>query len=63
MPERKVVETEDAERFARQMKVPLFETSAKDNKNVEDVSFFLFIRGLFLTFFFFDLSFNLEWNF
>ncbi|KAK2725416.1 ras-related protein Rab-35-like [Artemia franciscana] len=37
MPERKVVETEDAERFARQMKVPLFETSAKDNKNVEDM--------------------------
>ncbi|KAL7744813.1 hypothetical protein ACLKA6_007107 [Drosophila palustris] len=36
-PDRKVVITEDAERFARQMDIQLFETSAKDNLNVEDM--------------------------
>lgn len=40
-PERKVVLTEDALRFAEQMGVQLFETSAKDNINVEDM--FLFV--------------------
>lgn len=34
-PARKVVLTEDAQRFANQMDIKLFETSAKDNKNVE----------------------------
>lgn len=34
-PARKVVITEDAQRFANQMDIQLFETSAKDNKNVE----------------------------
>ena len=36
-PDRKVVETADARRFAEQMGIKLFETSAKDNKNVEEV--------------------------
>lgn len=36
-PERKVVLTEDAQRFADQMGLQLFETSAKDNTNVEEV--------------------------
>jgi Ras-related protein Rab-35 len=37
-PDRKVVLTEDAQRFADQMGIQLFETSAKDNINVEEVS-------------------------
>lgn len=37
-PERKVVETEDAYKFAGQMGIQLFETSAKENCNVEEVS-------------------------
>lgn len=36
-PERKVVITEDAQRFANQMDIQLFETSAKDNLNVEEM--------------------------
>jgi len=36
-PEKKVVETTDARNFADQIKVTLFETSAKDNKNVEEM--------------------------
>ncbi|RUS83315.1 hypothetical protein EGW08_008937 [Elysia chlorotica] len=36
-PERKVVLTQDAERFAERMQIQLFETSAKDNKNVEEM--------------------------
>jgi len=36
-PDRKVVLTEDAQRFADQMGIQLFETSAKDNINVEQV--------------------------
>lgn len=36
-PERKVVLTEDAQRFAEQMKIKLFETSAKENINVEEM--------------------------
>ncbi|XP_044740156.1 ras-related protein Rab-35 [Chrysoperla carnea] len=36
-PERKVVLTEDAKRFADQMGIELFETSAKDNLNVEEM--------------------------
>ncbi|BES90494.1 ras-related protein [Nesidiocoris tenuis] len=35
--ERKVVLTEDAQRFADQMAIQLFETSAKDNINVEEM--------------------------
>ncbi|ELK15518.1 Ras-related protein Rab-35 [Pteropus alecto] len=38
-PERKVVETEDAYKFAAQMGIQLFETSAKENVNVEEVAF------------------------
>ncbi|XP_006908771.1 ras-related protein Rab-35 [Pteropus alecto] len=36
-PERKVVETEDAYKFAAQMGIQLFETSAKENVNVEEM--------------------------
>jgi len=36
-PDKKVVETTDAQNFADQIKVTLFETSAKDNKNVEEM--------------------------
>lgn len=36
-PNRKVVITEDAQRFAKQMEIQLFETSAKDNINVEEM--------------------------
>lgn len=36
-PEKKVVVKEDAVKFAEQMGIQVFETSAKDNKNVEDV--------------------------
>ena len=36
-PERKVVLTEDAAKFADQMGIQLFETSAKENINVEEV--------------------------
>lgn len=36
-PDRKVVLTEDAQRFAETMGIQLFETSAKDNVNVEDM--------------------------
>ena len=38
LPEKKVVKTEDAQKFAEQIGVPLYETSAKENKNVEEVS-------------------------
>ncbi|KAK6184359.1 ras-related protein Rab-35 [Patella vulgata] len=36
-PDRKVVLTHDAQRFADQMSIQLFETSAKENKNVEEM--------------------------
>jgi len=36
-PDLKVVETDDARRFSEQMHVQLFESSAKDNINVEEV--------------------------
>lgn len=36
-PQRKVVVTEDAQRFANQMEIQLFETSAKENINVEQM--------------------------
>jgi Ras-related protein Rab-35 len=36
-PEKKVVLTEDAKRFADQMNIQLFETSAKENINVEEL--------------------------
>ncbi|CAB0012217.1 unnamed protein product [Nesidiocoris tenuis] len=36
-PERKVVLTEDAQRFADLMSTPLFETSAKHNTNVDEM--------------------------
>ena len=39
-PNQKVVLTEDAQRFATQMGIQLFETSAKDNINVEEVQKF-----------------------
>ncbi|XP_039266733.1 ras-related protein Rab-35-like [Styela clava] len=36
-PDKKVVETADAQKFADQIKIKLFETSAKENKNVEEM--------------------------
>ena len=33
-----MVETEDAQKFAEQMDIKLYETSAKENINVEEVS-------------------------
>jgi len=36
-PERKVVPTSDAQKFAQQIDIPFFETSAKENKNVEEM--------------------------
>ena len=36
-PDRKVVLTADAQTFAQQMGIQLFETSAKENINVEEV--------------------------
>lgn len=36
-PDKKVVETEDSKRFAQQMGIATFETSAKDNINIEEV--------------------------
>uniref|UniRef100_A0A673GGX3 RAB35, member RAS oncogene family n=1 Tax=Sinocyclocheilus rhinocerous TaxID=307959 RepID=A0A673GGX3_9TELE len=36
-PASKVVETNDAQKFAEQMCIRLFETSAKENVNVEDM--------------------------
>ena len=37
-PEKKVVQTEDAHKFADQIGVELYEVSAKENINVEEVS-------------------------
>lgn len=37
-PEKKVVPLEEAQRFAEQIGIPLYETSAKEDKNVEEVS-------------------------
>lgn len=45
---RKVVVTDDARRFAQQMDIELFETSAKDNINVEEM--FLAITKQVLTY-------------
>ena len=36
-PDLKMVEREDAQKFAEQMGVELFETSAKENQNIEEV--------------------------
>lgn len=36
-PEKKVVQTEDAQKFADQIGIQLYETSAKENINVEEV--------------------------
>lgn len=38
-PVNKVVLTEDAQQFADQMGIDLFETSAKENINVEEVEY------------------------
>ena len=36
-PEKKIVPTSDAQKFSQQINIPFFETSAKENKNVEEV--------------------------
>ena len=41
-PDTKVVLREDAEKFANQMGIQLFETSAKENINVEEVRTYLY---------------------
>lgn len=51
-PDRRVVLEADAHRFADTMKIPFFETSAKENINVEEVNFnmanyFLFFHNFF----------------
>uniref|UniRef100_A0AAQ4Q9I9 Ras-related protein Rab-35 n=1 Tax=Gasterosteus aculeatus aculeatus TaxID=481459 RepID=A0AAQ4Q9I9_GASAC len=43
-PNSKVVETTDAQKFAEQMGINLFETSAKENINVEEVAHRLLVR-------------------
>ena len=40
-PDKKVVKTEDAQKFAEQIGVPLYETSAKENQNVEEVRVYM----------------------
>lgn len=37
-PDKKVVSTEDAQKFSEQIDIELYETSAKENINVEEVS-------------------------
>ena len=45
-PDKKVVQLEEAQKYADQVKIDLFETSAKDNINVEEVMFcVLFARA------------------
>ncbi|KAG1714257.1 Ras-related protein Rab-35 [Nymphon striatum] len=44
-PDRKVVLTEDAQRFADQMGIQLFETSAKENINVEEIQSIIGLEG------------------
>lgn len=46
-PERKVVPTSDAQKFAQQIDIPFFETSAKENKNVEEVGGAVWFQGLY----------------
>lgn len=41
-PANKVVEAADAQKFAEQIKINFFETSAKENKNVEEVTMLVF---------------------
>ncbi|XP_067928156.1 ras-related protein Rab-35-like [Watersipora subatra] len=36
-PEKKIVPTSDAQKFSQQINIPFFETSAKENKNVEEM--------------------------
>lgn len=45
-PERRVVLEVDARRFAETMKIPFFETSAKENINVEEVKFVFYLQDL-----------------
>ena len=45
-PDNKVVLTEDAQQFADQMGIDLFETSAKENINVEEVGNMHFLNYL-----------------
>lgn len=47
-PNSKVVETTDAQKFAEQMGISLFETSAKENINVEEVTHCFFSTDMFV---------------
>ena len=42
-PEKKVVQTDDAQKFAEQIGIKLYETSAKENINVEEVRVSLYV--------------------
>ena len=44
-PSRKVVNPQDARAFASQMGIELFETSAKENKNVEEVNVLILFKA------------------
>lgn len=44
-PEKKVVQTEDAQKFADQIGIQLYETSAKENLNVEEVCMSVWWKG------------------
>ena len=41
-PDKKVVQTEDAQKFADQIGIQLYETSAKENINVEEVCMYVY---------------------
>jgi len=47
-PDRKVVPTSDAQKYCQQLNIPFFETSAKENKNVEEVRWGLYILMLII---------------
>ena len=47
-PEKKVVQTDDALKFAEQIGIQLYETSAKENLNVEEVGTGCSVLGRFL---------------
>lgn len=55
-PERRVVVKEDAVKFAEQMGIQLFETSAKDNINIEAVGTVCCVSTLKLYLFIYFLS-------
>ena len=49
------METSDAQDFAKQIKVALYETSAKDNKNVEEVHKIIVVKEVMMNISFLDV--------